>query len=270
MSLVALAQSCALLTFLLLQQVEQSGTTPSMPVPPHEATNSAATSVDSAGSSLKPPAELSSVSPASTEGDVTAPSPALLLVPHSPLASAHEFSAVIVLLVGLWYTGWLFAHAALVLLHPSGSTAGGGAADCGVARLLFVIFVTAGGENGGMFLGRAFGRAKFTPRISPNKSREGALAQLLTSALVAGLFAAYADIGVSVLTASAWGLLLGFVATLGDLFESLLKRSIGVKDLGAIIPGAGGMMDRMDGLLFAFPTFYYLLQHHSSSTVTAT
>jgi CDP-diglyceride synthetase len=270
MTATALGLSMLLLAFLLFHQVEQIDTRPAVPVA--RKTDKQKTQAEQ---SPDPPSAGTSSSSAAAAGapvgrhlsaDLTHPTPSLLLQANSPLASAHEFLSVIVLIFGLWYTGFLFAHGILVLQHPSGmlhgSDSGSGSdSGAGVARVLYVIVVTAGGENGGMFFGRGWGRLKFTPRISPNKSREGAWAQLVTSMLVAALFAHWVpSIDLTTSEALLSGLLIGVAATLGDLFESFLKRSVGVKDLGSIIPGAGGMADRMDGILFSFPTFYYFLQ----------
>ena len=186
--------------------------------------------------------------------DPLAPPLSQLLQP-TVLASAHCFLSVLLPLFGLWYCSFLFSHGLLILSHPSSP-------GHGVLRLVYVIFVTAGGENGGMGVGAMMGRTKLTPRISPNKSREGAAAQIVVSAIVSAIFAWSSDnLGISVLESIPLGCALGLVGMLGDLFESLLKRAVGVKDAGTIIPGAGGMLDRMDGLIFNLPFFYYYLEY---------
>lgn len=107
--------------------------------------------------------------------------------------------------------------------------------------------------------GYRWGRHKITPRLSPNKSLEG---------FMAGLFAAMATtlaFGHGLLTGFSWGqlilmgLVLGMSAILGDLFESLLKRSVIAKDSGTLIPGHGGLLDRIDSLLFALPAHHCLV-----------
>lgn len=219
-----------------------------------------------------PSAAAASAASSVASADSSPPPPSLLLHPSSPLLSAHEFCAVLVLIVGLWYTGWMFSHGVLVLRHPSGftalsgSTAAGGSAgsalvnSLGVSRIVYVIFVTAGGENGGLFFGKLFGRHKLCRRISPGKTVEGALGQLATSLMVSALFRCYVEIDLPLLDSLLLGLLLGLVGCVGDLFESFLKRSIGIKDAGHLIPGVGGMLDRMDGLIFNFPVMYAYLQ----------
>jgi phosphatidate cytidylyltransferase len=108
------------------------------------------------------------------------------------------------------------------------------------------------------FVGRAVGRARLAPRISPSKSVEGALAGLVGAALAGlaiGLVAQHPP-----LLMAGYGLAIGLATVVGDLAESLLKRQTGVKDSGVLIPGHGGILDRMDSLLFCAPVaFGYVL-----------
>jgi phosphatidate cytidylyltransferase len=101
--------------------------------------------------------------------------------------------------------------------------------------------------------GRTFGRRKLIPHISPNKTWEGLIGGLalgtITSVLCAWLFGLDINYGLAALA----GLTLAVVGVFGDLTESLIKRQAGVKDSGALIPGHGGMLDRLDALLFTFP-----------------
>ena len=104
------------------------------------------------------------------------------------------------------------------------------------------------------FVGRAIGRARLAPRISPSKSVEGAVAGLVGAALVGaviGLIVQHAP-----LTMAGYGLAIGVATVVGDLAESVLKRQTGVKDSGVLIPGHGGILDRMDSLLFCAPVAY--------------
>ncbi len=111
------------------------------------------------------------------------------------------------------------------------------------------------GEAGAYFVGRRFGRHRLAPRVSPGKTIEGGMAQLVVSVLVA--LAAAPVAAISVLHALALGLVLGVVGQLGDLAESFLKRSAQTKDAGALLPGHGGLLDRLDSLLFNLPALYY-------------
>lgn len=107
------------------------------------------------------------------------------------------------------------------------------------------------------FVGRALGRVKLAPRISPAKSVEGALAGLLAAGVAGALFSY--PTGVALPRMAGLGLAVGLGSITGDLVESLLKRQCGVKDSGFIMPGHGGILDRMDALIFsAFCAYLYL------------
>lgn len=136
------------------------------------------------------------------------------------------------------------------------------AADDGAWRVLTVIAVTVANDTGGYAAGVFFGKTRLAPIVSPKKSWEG----------LAGSYVAACAVGVGMMLGpldGPWwaGLLLGVagvsVATLGDLAESLLKRDLGVKDMGDLLPGHGGVLDRVDSLLFAAPVafgvFYWVL-----------
>jgi phosphatidate cytidylyltransferase len=125
--------------------------------------------------------------------------------------------------------------------------------------ILFVLGVVWCGDTGAYFVGRAIGRHKLHPRVSPKKTIEGAIGGLAGS--VGGAFALVAvlDLPIDPLKTVFVALVGGAVAQLGDLTESLVKRACGVKDSGAILPGHGGMLDRIDGVLLALPFFYLAL-----------
>jgi phosphatidate cytidylyltransferase len=127
----------------------------------------------------------------------------------------------------------------------------------GLAYLVGATILTIANDSGALFIGRAFGRRPLNQTLSPNKTIEGAVGGTLVT-LVAGL--------VILPLISPWtrahgleaAVAIAIVSPLGDLFESMVKRTLGVKDLGQILPGHGGLLDRVDGLLFALPTMYYL------------
>ena len=141
------------------------------------------------------------------------------------------------------YLGWPMSF--LLLLR--GSTVGWGPH----LWWLFMIFGGVWGfDAGAFFAGHAFGRHKLAPRISPGKTWEGVFGGLIFSVASALLFTTLL-MGVPWYLAVALGILVGVAATLGDLAESLIKRQTHVKDSGQFFPGHGGMLDRIDSLLFA-------------------
>jgi len=109
------------------------------------------------------------------------------------------------------------------------------------------------------FTGTLLGRHKLAPRISPKKTVEGAIGGVLGSVLFCGLFG-YFFLPAGFVDCIALGVLGGVVSQVGDLSASVLKRGLGVKDWGALIPGHGGVLDRIDSMLFTAPlVFYYLM-----------
>ncbi len=125
-------------------------------------------------------------------------------------------------------------------------------------EVLLVLLAIWVADSAAYFTGKAWGKHKITPGISPNKSLEGYIAGLLGSTVAVLLFARFYLPDWPTAVAIILGLLLGILSTLGDLFESVIKRGAGVKDSSALIPGHGGMLDRIDSLLFAYPTYYLL------------
>ncbi len=112
-----------------------------------------------------------------------------------------------------------------------------------------------------MDFGSNFGKHKLYPAVSPNKSIEGGVGGVIGSILAVILAGVTFLPQVGVIDGVLIGLVLGVSGQLGDLFESLLKRACGVKDSGNMIPGHGGLLDRLDSLLFAFPVVYYLARY---------
>jgi phosphatidate cytidylyltransferase len=107
------------------------------------------------------------------------------------------------------------------------------------------------------FSGRLFGRCKLFPSMSPNKTLEGAAGGLLLTSTVVAPFA-YASLGFTPARAVFLGVVVSVFSQAGDLFESVLKRILELKDLGRLLPGHGGILDRIDSLLFTAPAVYYL------------
>jgi len=126
----------------------------------------------------------------------------------------------------------------------------------GIEWIFLLLIIVMSGDTAAFYVGSSLGRRKLYPIVSPKKSVEGMLGGLAGS--IAGTFIAKATFfpELSPLDCVATALLVGLLGQLGDLFESLLKRSFGVKDSGTIFPGHGGVLDRLDSILFAAPTLY--------------
>ena len=130
--------------------------------------------------------------------------------------------------------------------------------------VFFLLAVVMFGDTGAYYTGRAIGRRPLARTISPKKTVEGLIGGLATSVVVAALIGPTLLPGMDWLQASALGLALAVFGVFGDLFESLLKRSVGVKDASSLFPGHGGILDRLDSVLFAAPALrFYVHFIHS-------
>lgn len=127
-----------------------------------------------------------------------------------------------------------------------------------VYEMLLVMAIVWVSDSAAYFVGRSFGKHKVTPHISPNKSLEGFLAAVLVPTVLTPLLGGYLVPSKSWVFLLIAGLTLSIVGTIGDLFESMLKRGAGIKDTSNLLPGHGGVLDRLDSLLFAFPAYYLL------------
>ncbi len=144
--------------------------------------------------------------------------------------------------------------AALVALmvHTAGEPDGARLGRRVVLAMLFVVWL---GDTGAYFVGRAIGSHKLAPRLSPNKTIEGAVGGLLGSMVAMVAMKLILDLPGPWGWIVVFGLAGGVVEQLGDLFESAIKRNAGVKDSGTFFPGHGGFLDRLDAILFAAPLF---------------
>lgn len=166
------------------------------------------------------------------------------LIGRSGAPPAWEASAVT--LLGVLYVNWLLGHALWLRGHAAG-----------VELILFLVWVTWLGETSAYLVGSRLGRRKLAPIVSPRKTVEGAAAQVAVSLLAAIAGQPWLFPSLPLGSALVLGVLLGIVGQVGDLVESLLKRSVGTKDAGDILPGHGGILDRIDSLLFNTPVLYY-------------
>ncbi len=124
--------------------------------------------------------------------------------------------------------------------------------------LFFALGLNWLGDTGAYYVGRRFGRHKLAPRISPGKSWEGAVASLVLATAVIAIIMPQVVL-VSVPFAAVFGLVGNMAGQVGDLAESALKRGAGVKDSGTLLPGHGGVLDRIDSTLFTLPVAYVLM-----------
>jgi phosphatidate cytidylyltransferase len=126
--------------------------------------------------------------------------------------------------------------------------------------LMYGLMLNWVGDIGAYYVGRPFGKHKLAPRVSPNKSWEGSIASVVTSALVGTIYLQLFLPSVPLWQAVALTVAANIAGQLGDLAESAMKRGADVKDSGAILPGHGGFLDRVDSTLFALPVIYAYLK----------
>lgn len=164
---------------------------------------------------------------------------------------------------GACYIGWLCSHYILLrnLTTPALDTGllASLAIPTGAAWVYLVLAITWFQDTAAYLVGRTWGRHKMAPYLSPNKSWEGAAGGFGASILAAWLSVFLLGLPLSYADATLLGAAGGIAGPLGDLAESFIKRQIGIKDAGQIIPGHGGILDRADSLLFTAPTLYYLI-----------
>jgi phosphatidate cytidylyltransferase len=178
--------------------------------------------------------------------------------------------------LGVVYVGWLFSYLIFlrslpgnVHLHGLEALANGPLAHTPLARpiadlahaargtwmVLYVFAVTWSTDAGAYFVGMRFGRRQLAPRLSPKKTIEGALGGLLAATLMSLIWGTW--VGLPWIHCLLLGPTLGALGQVGDLCESALKRDLGIKDFGALLPGHGGILDRFDSLFFTAPIAYY-------------
>ena len=162
--------------------------------------------------------------------------------------------------MALVYLGLPFAHFILLreLTGPVQTLPLWGPMSLGEALLWTVMFATWASDTFAYFGGRAFGRTKLLPRVSPKKTREGALCGFIGCVLTVWLLG-NVWLGYPLLPVLLLGIGIGIFAPLGDLVESILKRSCDIKDSGNFFPGHGGVLDRCDSLIFSVPFAYYFI-----------
>jgi phosphatidate cytidylyltransferase len=167
-----------------------------------------------------------------------------LFDPDMPGAIARFANGLVVAL----YAGFLLPHVVSLRMLPGGPS-----------WVFFAIACAMGADTGGYFAGRYAGRTKLMPRVSPNKTVEGAVGGLLGSIVLAIFaWAVLPPPGSRLEQLLFLALAIGVLAQAGDMIESLLKRAYGAKDSGWVIPGHGGILDRIDSLVLPFVFAYYV------------
>lgn len=147
---------------------------------------------------------------------------------------------------GILYIGWLLSH--LVALREM---------ESGRDWVLFALFTTFTSDSAAYFIGRAWGRHRLAPSISPGKTWEGAIGGLIAAICVSLLLVWMLNLPLDYGQAIPLAIAVSVFGQIGDLFESLFKRNMGVKDSGRGVPGHGGFLDRMDSVVFAAVVVYY-------------
>ena len=151
-----------------------------------------------------------------------------------------------VLVMGVLYIGLSLGHLLLIRALPDGAW-----------LIFFVVLVTWAADTGAYIAGKAMGRHPLSPLVSPKKTYEGLAGGMALACLGAVVARGWFLPAISLTSCLVLGVFLTLAGLAGDLAESAMKRSTGVKDSGALIPGHGGMLDRLDSLLFTGPAFYY-------------
>ena len=167
----------------------------------------------------------------------------------------NSMYSVVFSLFGYLYIPWTLGYVITLRYTPDGIL--------GLWYLTLPMLGIIASDVGAFTVGSLFGKRKLAPRLSPNKTLEGAMGGLGLCAIIVSLMAYglehWLGVRIDLYDAILFSLLLGSAAQLGDLFESLVKRWVGVKDTGVIMPGHGGVLDRIDSVLFAVPVTYYFV-----------
>jgi len=165
-----------------------------------------------------------------------------ILLPKRPGFMLHW----VWLVGGILYVGWLLSHAILLRELPQGRE-----------WVLLALLSTFAVDIAAFFAGRRWGRRPLAPAISPAKTWEGAIGGFVAGGIISFLLSRLLGLPLTPLQAVILGVLVGFWAQIGDLAESMIKRSVGVKEAGRLIPGHGGILDRTDSVVFAIVVIYY-------------
>jgi phosphatidate cytidylyltransferase len=172
----------------------------------------------------------------------------ILMIPIIRNRAKGQLQHVALAILGFIYLGWMFSHVGFLANSPHA-----------YGYLLFLILAVEGSDVAAFLAGKLFGRRKLRPEISPNKTWGGSLGALAVSmALPWLMWFSFPHFGALQLVLT--GVIVGIGGQLGDLTISMIKRDVGVKDMGALIPGHGGLLDRIDSLIFVGPLFFHMVR----------
>lgn len=172
----------------------------------------------------------------------------ILVVPIARNRAKGQLQMAALAILGFVYLGWMFSHVGFLANSPHA-----------YGYLLFLFFAVETNDIAAFITGKLFGRRQLRSEISPNKTRGGARGALAVSmALPWLLHFSFPHFGAAQLLLV--GVIVGIGGQLGDLAISMIKRDIGVKDMGALIPGHGGLLDRIDSLIFVGPLFFHTVR----------
>lgn len=177
-------------------------------------------------------------------------------------AHEHVLTSWALTLAGALYIGWMLSHfiQLRVLDTPLRESPLGFLSMSSGAAWVYTIFaITWIQDSAAYFVGKSFGRRQLAPILSPKKTWEGAFGGLVSSVVAGILCVLLFGLPISIAAGALLGLVGGIVGPLGDLAESMMKRQIGLKDAGHLIPGHGGLLDRADSILFTAPALFYLI-----------
>ena len=181
--------------------------------------------------------------------------------------AGKPLGAVATTVLGILYTGGLLSFGYALRYHDyaaGGTRLGSVPIAAGGVLLGLPVILTWATDTGAYAVGRTIGGRKLIPSVSPGKTVSGAIGGLLTSVLVTWLYVRFAlqpaaQLGMTITGVVIFGLVISLAAQIGDIFESLLKREAGVKDSSTLLPGHGGVLDRLDSLFFVLPTAHLML-----------
>jgi phosphatidate cytidylyltransferase len=159
------------------------------------------------------------------------------------------------LMLGVVYIGLLGSYAGMILRMSTLSSA---LPNIGTDTLFIAVFAVAANDIGAYFVGSAIGRTPLKESISPNKTVEGLIGGTIATFCVVVILGLQSDTWNSLMEWIMLAAVVSIAAPIGDLLESVLKRSLGVKDFGTVLKGHGGVLDRFDGVLLSLPTVYFL------------